>query len=187
MNKTWALGMATASLLALSAFNMGCSSSSSTSSDDGGTGGGTDGGGTHKDGSTTGNDSGGPADGGTGEAGACAPATADTDCKAQGTACVDCCSCFHQHGVTTFNTALENCVCQANVCKTQCAQSLCATPSTNPATGDACDTCVNGALKADAGTGCLQQVVSACKADQDCVQLLTCVNGTSANDPNKCP
>jgi hypothetical protein len=172
MKTTWTLKVALFALGASFPF-AACSSSSSN-------GGGSDAGATedapvHHDSAVT------------QEAGPCAPATSDSDCRSQGTACIDCCSCFHQTGVTTFNTALETCVCQATVCGTQCAASLCATPVVQPATGDACDTCVNGAIAADAGSGCNAKIVTACRADPDCIALLTCIDGTKPNDPNACP
>jgi hypothetical protein len=121
------------------------------------------------------------------DANACAPAASDQDCKSQGPGCINCCSCFHAHGVATYNAAEAACVCQASACQTACASSLCASPPANPAHGDACDTCVAGALGADAGGGCSAAITAACDADSDCVALSRCAFGTKPNDPNACP
>lgn len=112
-----------------------------------------------------------------GGASSCAPATTDQDCKSQGSSCLNCCSCFHQEGVQTFDVAIANCVCQSSVCQSQCSKTLCAQNPTAPQQGDTCDQCVSAALQPDAGAGCEKQVVVACNANRDCVELLQCVNG----------
>jgi hypothetical protein len=33
----------------------------------------------------------------------------------------------------------------------------------------------------------VNQLITACKADTDCVALITCVNGRMQGDPNACP
>lgn len=70
-------------------------------------------------------------------------------------------------------------------CATQCAQSLCAPTPVDSQPGDPCDTCVNNSL--GQGQACNAPVVNACKADTDCVALLTCVNGAQSGNPPGCP
>jgi hypothetical protein len=140
-------------------------------------------------GGDTGSSSGGQGTAGTsdgGGGGQQCPTSSEADCKNAGSQCLNCCSCFHQHGVTTFDQSIANCACQASVCRQQCANSLCAQNPTSPSQGDACDNCVNAALQPDAGAGCMQQVVIACNADRDCVGLLQCVNGSNSGGSG-CP
>jgi hypothetical protein len=105
----------------------------------------------------------------------------DALCSAMSTtaACQTCCINNHTHGDQTYNAAIQACACgAAGVCQTQCATEYCAGAAT--AAGDPCANCVNGSLGGDAGGTCINPVTVACRADPDCVALLStsgCVAG----------
>jgi hypothetical protein len=64
-------------------------------------------------------------------------------------------------------------------CSTQCAASYCM--MMNPTPGDACDTCINDSLSADAGGTCLAPLESACPNGGVCDGWLTCAGGCPTN------
>lgn len=72
-------------------------------------------------------------------------------------------------------------------CATECASSVCATPQSNPTRGDVCDICLNKVSNNDGV--CWPSVTTACKANADCMGLITCLKscstvGTDAGAPD---
>ncbi|HEY8076889.1 MAG TPA: hypothetical protein VIF62_22335 [Labilithrix sp.] len=77
----------------------------------------------------------------------------------------------HTTGETTYDTAALGCYCKSANCKTQCGATLCAASPAAPDT--ACNTCLDNV---DASMGCDSAISSACGADPDCVDFVTCAN-----------
>jgi len=103
------------------------------------------------------------------------PAT-DSTCAGESTqsTCEQCCLSVHPTGYNTYFQALQTCACTSpGVCATDCATEACAGNPTTP--GDACDTCMNGALTQGTGA-CYTAVDTACTGDPDCTDLfMTCI------------
>jgi hypothetical protein len=86
---------------------------------------------------------------------------------------MDACDQKHAHGSQTMDAAdqaFTACLCTASVCASACGASDCANPPKSPADGDVCDTCESGA----SASACSDKQDSACKADPDCVALVSC-------------
>jgi hypothetical protein len=161
---------------------VGCSSSTNGSTDGTTDAGGTgkdSGSSTTKDGGSSGNkDSGTTGDtdadigGGNDDAG-----NPDDQCAQAGSkqACNTCCAQGHQAGYQTYVQALLTCACKPGNCDTECSATACQNPPKQPDT--ACNTCINGVTAPDAGAGCLNDLKTACTADQDCVALIKCASG----------
>lgn len=82
-------------------------------------------------------------------------------------ACLQCCAAEHQQGAAVYMGAVTECICDANNCADDCADTLCAETPKNP---DAkCDTCFNSKQQA-----CNEPVGTACAASQDCVAFNKC-------------
>jgi hypothetical protein len=84
-------------------------------------------------------------------------------------ACFDACEAQNAAGLQvmdTLDTQWTTCACAK--CATACAQSVCAANPTDPADGDACDTCLQTA------TSCDDAWESGCAANADCAKLDQC-------------
>jgi hypothetical protein len=116
-----------------------------------------------------------PDDSGTSNDDSSVPLT-DSTCSGESTKaqCEQCCLKVHPGGYNTYYQALQSCACLSpGPCASACSTELCASqPST---TGDACDTCVNGALTQSTGA-CYNDVAASCQSDADCTTLFsTCI------------
>lgn len=101
----------------------------------------------------------------------------DATCAQKGDACFTCCIDNHPKGEQVFDDALFGCLCAADKCATQCAQSACnqANPS-KPTDGDACATCLAQYTKDDGSGACDKVAEPACKADADCTAEGKCMD-----------
>lgn len=112
---------------------------------------------------------GGQADTGTGEAGNPCEAT-----TTQG-ACTQCCSKDNQAGSDFYSATSLECVCQASVCKTQCASAYCdPAGAKSPSAGDPCATCYQNALRTLSPSGCRDTIPQVCQQDTACNTYLAC-------------
>ena len=72
-----------------------------------------------------------------------------------------CCATISPKGYKAYQAAVIACVCQDDVCKTECKSTLCATTPKNP--DQACGTCFQGAQQT-----CGEPVLTACQENADC-------------------
>jgi hypothetical protein len=93
--------------------------------------------------------------------------------------CGTCCDTANAGGINAYNVAFQGaCACKdTSTCYADCgtagaAPDFCADPTKQAS--DACITCLNGVMQADA---CVTDFVTACKADATCVAFATCVGG----------
>ncbi len=120
-----------------------------------------------------------PVMGGEGDAGQNGPT--DMTCAGQSTntSCQQCCAQVHSSGYQTFASALLACACgNTGGCGSACATSACAQSPSAPASGDACETCLNTDVltPADGGAApCDRPIVNACGADPNCAAFAACV------------
>jgi len=127
---------------------------------------------------------------------ACSSFHADPDpdkvCMGMGTIddCQQCCATDHPDGKPAFLASFYHCACNgtgngaAGNCAVVCASTQCATPSTAPQAGDACDTCLNSLLTYGE---CIASVGTTCQSIPDCTTMWDCVNRCSAgNDDAAC-
>jgi hypothetical protein len=100
----------------------------------------------------------------------------DTTCDGEATqsTCEQCCISIHSEGYATYANALDPCLCTSpGACASECATEECVSMPVTP--GDACDTCINGALAQTTGA-CYGAVAAACQVDTDCMDLFgTCI------------
>jgi hypothetical protein len=82
-------------------------------------------------------------------------------------ACFSCCEKQNPGTATKWNQFFDDCICAANRCGAQCAQSWCA--GFLPNAGDACDVCMN-----NVGGACSTQADAVCKQDATCAPLVLC-------------
>ncbi len=157
----------------------GCATAVTTSSEEGNDAGATQ---TKDSGTTATKDSGTPkvydAGGTTNDSGSTSEDSGtidDTTCASQSTLaqCEQCCLTVHPEGYQVYNTALTSCACQSpGACASECASEACVNQPTTQ--GDACDTCMTGALASDGA--CYGAVSTACQGDSDCTELFsTCI------------
>jgi hypothetical protein len=97
--------------------------------------------------------------------------------QAKAQACFDCCD-PSKNAFEAADKAFGDCICAAAKCGTQCAQTACnqANP-TEPAQGDACDTC----LQAN-GEACDQTAGDVCDKDANCKKASECVEAAKCFD-----
>jgi len=100
--------------------------------------------------------------------------TNDATCRAMTTrqACSTCCDAVHKSAYQPFAKPLAACLCAPTTCATQCAGSVCATPSVAPT--PACQACIS------ASTTCRPAVATftaACGADASCKAEQACFTG----------
>jgi hypothetical protein len=92
-------------------------------------------------------------------------------------ACFTCCIDNHQKGEQVYDDALFGCLCAADKCATQCAQSACNQQNpAQPTQGDACDTCLAQYSKDDGSGACDKVADPACQADADCTAEGKCMD-----------
>ncbi|MBX3262238.1 MAG: hypothetical protein KIS78_05400 [Labilithrix sp.] len=97
------------------------------------------------------------------------PAPGGTCSAAQGVeACYACCDAKNPDGMAVYEDAWLACACAPGVCATACAQSACAATPSEPADGDACDTCLAQADQCD------DQAEAACEASPACLAGFQC-------------
>jgi hypothetical protein len=130
-----------------------------------------------KDGSTSTKDSGTKTDD---EDSGTTKATGDDACKEETTldACGSCCEGNHEKGTNTFYGSLLACACEGTgavdaggkgACDAECGDNACAEKDPT----DACVKCVQDSIGEDGA--CLDAVVEACKADDDCMANQQCL------------
>lgn len=104
-----------------------------------------------------------------------------SDCKKKATQneCGACCSEISPDGAQVYALETKKCICQADVCQTECKSTFCATPQKNPNT--ACGTCAQGAQET-----CGETVVTNCNADAKCKVFEACLEGAQCvTKPNE--
>lgn len=83
-------------------------------------------------------------------------------------ACAQCCATEYPDGYAVYSGAVQECVCEADNCADDCADTLCAAQPKNP---DAkCGTCADSKQQA-----CGDALTKACNASQDCMAFYQCV------------
>jgi hypothetical protein len=104
-------------------------------------------------------------------------ASNDASCAAQkGDACSTCCEKAHSKGAETYLTALDNCLCVAARCATECAKTECSDDDNapDPTPGDACDVCMKKFTNDDGTGACDTEIKPKCDGDADCKVYLAC-------------
>ena len=97
--------------------------------------------------------------------------------QAKADACFDCCD-PTQTAFEAADQAFGDCICAAAKCGTQCAQTACnAANPTEPAQGDACDTCIQANLDT-----CDDAAGTVCDADANCTKASECVEAAKCYD-----
>jgi hypothetical protein len=88
--------------------------------------------------------------------------------EADSDSCIQCCAGEHKAGAQVYQTTVVECICKADNCATECADTFCAE---TPATPDAaCKTCFDNKR-----ANCQQDLQDKCGASQDCVAFNQCV------------
>lgn len=101
--------------------------------------------------------------------------TATCAAKANQEQCFTCCEGAAPAAMAVFDKAFSDCMCAADKCGTQCAQTACANKAPTP--GDACDKCGEQQFEA-----CDQVAVDACKADAACAKVIACDEAAKCAD-----
>jgi hypothetical protein len=91
--------------------------------------------------------------------------------------CFQCCEGENPGGSQIYGQALFDCVCTADYCETECAESICAEFPVNAVEGDACARCI------DAATECGKVADKACEDDSACSGLAACIEKSACDGP----
>lgn len=105
-----------------------------------------------------------------------APAAGACGSAAKMDACYECCEkAAPPSAIELLQKSFGDCMCAADKCGTQCAQSACV--DKEPTQGDACDTCIQAQFEA-----CDTAAATACEANADCKKLFDCEDSSKCAD-----